>query len=190
MDFTEGGRMTGGKAKAGGLALLIAMSAFFASAAVQAVTILKPDCGEYFETEYPMTEFRLYGSGTAIEKRTGLVWYRCNVGEFWHEGECRGTPKRLTWQQATDFAGQASIAGYNDWRLPTVKELKRLIEEECVNPAVNPYVFPSVGAEIYWTSKTNFFYPQFAWGVYFFSGNDFGRHAKQSEHQVLLVRDP
>jgi len=118
---------------------------------------LGPDCDVYFETNYPMTEFRLIGQGTAIDKRTNLMWYRCNSGQFWHGGKCRGSVDRYTWQQALGIAQEAKVAGYTDWRLPTVKELKGLVEKECVNPAINPYVFPAVDTEVYWTSEDNFF---------------------------------
>jgi len=150
---------------------------------------LGPDCAVYFETNYPMTEFRLIGQGTAIDKRTNLMWYRCNVGEFWHGGKCRGSADRFTWQQALGIAQEAKAAGYTDWRLPTVKELKELVEKKCVNPAINPYVFPTVDTEVYWTSEDNFFNRYLAWGVFFFNGSDFGRHDKTAEHPVLLVRD-
>jgi len=150
---------------------------------------LGPDCDVYFETNYPMTEFRLIGQGTAIDKRTNLMWYRYNSGQFWHGGKCRGSVDRFTWQQALGIAQEAKVAGYTDWRLPTVKELKGLVEKECVNPAINPYVFPAVDTEVYWTSEDNFFNRYLAWGVFFFNGSDFGRHDKRAEHPVLLVRE-
>ena len=117
------------------------------------------------------------------------MWYRCNVGEFWHGGKCRGSADRFTWQQALGIAQEAKAAGYTDWRLPTVKELKGLVEKNCVNPAINPYVFPTVDTEVYWTSEDNFFNRYLAWGIFFFNGSDFGRHDKTAEHPVLLVRD-
>jgi hypothetical protein len=150
---------------------------------------LGPDCAEYFQTNYPLTEFRLIGQGTAVDKRTGLMWFRCNVGEFWYNGSCRGSMQRVSWYQAKVVAEEATSGGYEDWRLPTVDELKGLVEKNCVNPAVNPYVFPSVGTEVYWTSEDNFFNKYLGWGVFFFNGNDFARHDKRAEHPVLLVRD-
>jgi len=99
---------------------------------------LGPDCAVYFETNYPMTEFRLIGQGTAIDKRTNLMWYRCNVGEFWHGGKCRGSADRFTWQQALGIAQEAKAAGYTDWRLPTVKELKGLVEKKMCESGDQP----------------------------------------------------
>jgi hypothetical protein len=150
---------------------------------------LGPDCAKYFETNYPFTEFRLIGQGGAIDKRTGLMWFRCNAGEFWYGGSCRGSIQRVNWHQAKIVADEATVAGYEDWRLPTVDELKGLVEKNCINPAINPYVFPSVGTEVYWTSEDNFFNKYLGWGVFFFNGNDFARHDKTAEHPVLLVRD-
>jgi hypothetical protein len=167
--------------------LLVALAVSFALQT--SARPLGPDCAVYFETNYPMTEFRLIGQGTAIDKRTNLMWYRCNVGEFWHGGKCRGSADRFTWRQSFGIAQDAKIAGYSDWRLPTVKELKGLVEKKCVNPAINPYVFPTVYTEVYWASEDNFFNRYLAWGVFFFNGSDFGRHDKTAEHPILLVRD-
>ncbi len=162
-----------------------------ATTAVSSFALGTPDqdCIEYFKTHYPVTEFSLTGSGTAIDKRTGLVWFRCNLGEFFHDGECRGVASRVGWTQAQSEASKATIAGYSDWRIPTVKELRSLVEKECVNPSINTYIFPSVQTEVYWTVEDNFFNPYLGWGVYFFNGTDFGRHSKESEYFVLLVRN-
>lgn len=148
------------------------------------------DCGIYFKTHYPMTEFKLTGSGTAIDKRTGLVWYRCNLGEFFYDGECRGVAKRYNWHQAQEEASKFELAGYNDWRVPTERELRSIVERECVNPSINPYVFPTAQTEVYWSSEGNFFNKYLGWGVYMYNGTDFGRHSKESEYLVYLVRNP
>lgn len=155
-----------------------------------ALGVPEEDCAIYFKTNYPMTEFRLTGSGTAIDTRTGLIWYRCSVGEFFHDGECRGVAKRFNWHQAAEAAGKFELAGYTDWRVPTVKELLSIVEKKCVNPSMNTFVFPTAQTEVYWTSEQNFFNKFLGWGVYMFNATDFGRHSKESEYLLLLVRNP
>jgi len=170
-------------------AVSLLLSAIYSST-IFAVQMPKPSCDDYFKSNYPMTEFRLIGQGAAIDKRTNLTWFRCNAGEYWHSGQCRGSSSTMNWQDAHEYAKSFKGLGHSDWRLPTTSELKGLVESSCTNPSINPYVFPTVKAEIYWTSDDNFFNRYLAWGIFMFNGNDFGRHSKQSEYAVLLVRDP
>lgn len=165
------------------------MLALLFSAPVIAINISGPTCGEYFQTHYPVNEFVLGGSGLATDKRTGLTWFRCAAGEFWHEGDCLGVANPMNWTDALVYAENSKIGGFSDWRVPTVSELQGIIEEECINPAINPFVFPSATADIYWSSQENFFNKFLAWGVYLFNGNDFAGHAKSTENKVMLVRD-
>jgi len=147
------------------------------------------DCNEYFKTHYPVNEFSLIRGGMALDKRTNLIWQRCNVGEFWADSACKGFPSRLSWDEGLIAAESSRLGGYDDWRLPSVKELKELAEPNCLNPAINTYVFESVLADIYWTSKTNLFNSLYAWGVFMFNGYDFSGHAKKNPNLVLLVRE-
>ena len=55
------------------------------------------------------------GDGTVTDSNTGLVW----VAEH---GD------RMTWEEAVAGAPGFTLAGYDDWRLPTIKELYSLID--------------------------------------------------------------
>lgn len=55
------------------------------------------------------------GDGTITDNNTGLMWQK--------------TPgAKVTWAQASAGASSFSLAGHNDWRLPTIKELYSLID--------------------------------------------------------------
>lgn len=55
------------------------------------------------------------GNGTITDLNTGLMWI-----------QSRGT--KITWDSAFIMAAQCSTGGYNDWRVPTIKELYSLID--------------------------------------------------------------
>jgi hypothetical protein len=55
------------------------------------------------------------GDGTVTDLNTGLMWQQ-DPGE------------KMTYQQAVAGASSFNLAGYDDWRLPTIKELYSLIQ--------------------------------------------------------------
>lgn len=53
------------------------------------------------------------GDGTITDNITGLMWQKSFI--------------RIEWNEAEDEAASASTGSYNDWRVPTIKELYSLI---------------------------------------------------------------
>ncbi|MEN8905367.1 MAG: DUF1566 domain-containing protein [Clostridiales bacterium] len=53
--------------------------------------------------------------GTITDNNTNLIWQK-------------ETEDKITWEEAVEGASKCNIGGYNDWRLPTVKELYSLIQ--------------------------------------------------------------
>ena len=70
-------------------------------------------------TEYGKNDFITNGNGTITDNATGLMWTQNDNGEG------------LNWEEALDFAEQKNEdnhLGYNDWRLPNVKELQSIVD--------------------------------------------------------------
>jgi hypothetical protein len=62
------------------------------------------------------------GDGTVTDLITGLMWQK--------------TPgDKVTWAGAVAGADTFSLAGYDDWRLPTIKELHSLIDFSGIDPS-------------------------------------------------------
>jgi len=59
--------------------------------------------------------YRDNGDGTVSDINTGLVWQQ-NPGE------------KMNWDEAFEMVKTADTAGYDDWRIPTIKELYSLIQ--------------------------------------------------------------
>jgi len=65
------------------------------------------------------------GDGTTTDVKTKLIWMRCSVGQTWMSGTCSGEATKFNWEDAKKQT--ASFAGHNDWRIPTIEELRTLV---------------------------------------------------------------
>lgn len=88
--------------------------------------------------------------GTITDNVTGLIWQKCSAGQA-NDSSCTGDQDILTWQEALDYCNGLSLAGYNDWRLPNIKELYSILDTEnhkdpdWLGLAVYPYDGPYLG---------------------------------------------
>lgn len=82
------------------------------------------------------------GDGTISDNLTQLVWQKVP------------TTTPLTWEQALTYAEGLTLAGASDWRLPNIKELQSLNDENVSNPSVNTTYFSAIGVKNYWSSTT------------------------------------
>jgi hypothetical protein len=69
--------------------------------------------------------YRDNGDGTVSDLNTGLMWQQSP--DFNGDGQIDYGDKK-TYQVALRDAGTFTLAGYDDWRLPTIKELYSLID--------------------------------------------------------------
>ncbi len=95
------------------------------------------------------------GDGTVTDTSTGLMW---------QQQACSSTQ---TWEQALAYCEGLNLGGHTDWRLPTIKELRSLVDYSRYNPAINTTYFPNAAASWYWSSTTGAHGTYFAWVVGF-----------------------
>lgn len=166
----------------GGLWLtLLAMSY-----AVQAQTC-KP---ESIPASTPNSQLQDNGDGTITDRKTGLIWKQCLEGQS--GSDCAsGSAEAFTWQQALQRAqtvnSSGGFAGASDWRVPNIKELSSLIEQQCQEPAINLTRFPAASSDGVWSSSAVAGSANSAWYVYFNDG-DASWDYKGYNYQLRLVR--
>ncbi|GHG68055.1 hypothetical protein GCM10010919_17200 [Alishewanella longhuensis] len=170
-----------------------------------AYAALCPNENQQVRATTPTEDFILFENGTAIHKRTGLMWMRCSNQQVWDGAKCIGNSIGATWANALVIAEQSDFASYTDWRLPNIKELQTIIEARCLPGGVNEVVFPIadrvyysdpdeeiwLGGNNFWSATTTVFpsaYGPSAWIVHFNSAStSFTR--KGTVRSFRLVRE-
>ena len=137
------------------------------------------------------------GDGTVTDTSTGLMWKTCVEGRTYNAGSCDGSDLTFDWvsalQRAVTVNGGAATdnLGYDDWRVPNLKELSRILDLTQINPAVDASVFPNTAAAPFWTSTPgrDISLEQLqAWSVDFSPGQ-WELQIKSSAYRLRLVRD-
>jgi len=94
-------------------------------------------------------------AGTVTDNTTGLMWQQVDDN------------KRYVWEAALNYCGDLSLAGFSDWRLPTLKELVSIIEYEKYSPATDGLFFPDTNLDNYWSSSVFALDSSYAWNAGF-----------------------
>lgn len=130
------------------------------------------------------------GDGTVVDVQNSLQWMRFALGQTWNGKTNITEAKRYTWQEALhaadDFNQAGGFAGYSDWRVPTIDELKTLVERG-KKPAINHAMFPATPLSLFWSSTSAANINHSAWAVYFYGGSAYW-YGKTSYYYLRLVR--
>ena len=109
------------------------------------------------------------GDGTVTDNATSLMWQQVDGGE-------------MTWEQAAAYAKGLTLAGHNDWRLPTPGELFDIMDHESRPPAIDTKTFPRTDAEYWWTNAALAGDPSRVWVVN--AGGGAGAHPKKESQSA------
>jgi len=106
--------------------------------------------------DYGINDFIDNGDGTVTDLATGLMWM---------QGD---SDSGMTWPAALDYAENLVLAGHDDWRVPTAKELQSIVDytrspgttnSAAIDPIfeVTPIVDEGGGTNwaFYWTGTTH-----------------------------------
>jgi hypothetical protein len=95
-----------------------------------------------------------------LDKKTGLMWAAQDLAG------------RHNWADAKKVAAEAGIAGFDDWRLPTIEELESLRDRTLYRPAADPAL--CLQSDWYWSSTPDASSPSdYAWSVNFYYGSSY-----------------
>jgi hypothetical protein len=166
-----------------------------AAASVESAQILPPAPKPQKDTT--IGQYIDHGDGTITDTKTGLMWKRCPEGLSGVNCE-EGKLEKYTWDDAVERFKNVEYAGYSDWRLPTIDELKTLLhcskgkdkDGACNDgseaPTINQQAFPNTPATWFWSGSYaaysgNVWYVSFSLGYSNFSNRD-------GSYAVRLVR--
>jgi len=94
---------------------------------------------------WPDPRFTDNGDGTVTDNLTGLMWTE----------NAQLILGQMNWHDALTACNDLDFAGYNDWRLPNVRELFSLIDFGASGPALPvDHSFINVQHWYYWTSTS------------------------------------
>lgn len=94
--------------------------------------------------EYGINEYIENEDGTITDISTGLMWTQNDSGEG------------MDWEAALEYAETSTFAGYDDWRLPNVKEGQGIVDYRYSPTATDPeFVGPAIDPMFNCTSITS-----------------------------------
>ncbi len=121
----------------------------------------------------PTSRFTGADEGHITDGLTQLMWMRCPVGQAWVSGACQGSPARLDWSASAAEAKRINASGehfYNDWRVPSLRELATVAERQCTHPRINLTVFPGTPAAPFWSGTPSLQTADHAYSLDFAAG--------------------
>lgn len=136
-----------------------------------------------WETKQAMDSVQDYGNPHDADNI--YTWCDTNpVTNGGHQGTCGA-------YDTEDFIAALNtppgFGGHTDWRVPTIKELKTLVDRSNYSPSINTTYFPSTISNVYWSSTTRATYTDYARQVFFTYGTE-DNNFKSGSNYVRAVR--
>lgn len=113
------------------------------------------------------------GDGTVTDTITSLRWQKCMMGQN-NDATCTGSnSSTATWQSSLNYCESLNLGTFgnsSNWRLPSITELKSLVDKSRLWGFKAESLFPSAGIGSYWSSSTYSGSLFNAWNVTFTNG--------------------
>ncbi len=144
----------------------------------------------FYQAGFPSAgRFVEHENGSITDTCAGLMW-RQDTADINGDGKVdhEDAPE---WCDALAYCENLTVAGHDDWRLPSVRELQSIVEYGRSNPAIDP-VFGALATSpdrAYWSSTSIARFPDFAWLVFFDYGRVSSIGGDRADGYVRAVRD-
>ena len=96
--------------------------------------------------------YTINADGTVTDPATSLTWKRCAEGQTWSGTTCTGAAATTSWAAAVALNG-ATFAGKSTWRLPSLDELKSIVDASVASPTIDRLAFPGAPSSTFWTGS-------------------------------------
>ena len=126
-----------------------------------------------------------------IPKNKRFKRTRCHVVKdselhlVWQDNEVYNRIRNLN--SAKKYCQELELSVFNDWRLPTYRELLSIVDYDRYNASIVP-MFQHNFSSKYWTSSQDISAPNYTWFVDFFHGKT-GSSKKSEKYYTRCVRD-
>jgi hypothetical protein len=131
---------------------------------------------------------------TEVSVTNDLVWQDPDTGLIWQK---QVDDNKYTWQEAFEYAKKLNSQNYgniNNWRVPTIEELKTLItEEKSTNSKgdgfyIKKELVENIPTEYFWVWSSIEYDASYAWLIGFEDGFDYN-YGRSNVSYVLCVAD-
>ena len=117
------------------------------------------------------------GDNVVIDLNTGLMWQQTIPSSIY------------TRSNSSSYCNRLTYAGYDDWRLPTPKELLTIVDNSRHDPAIDTTYFPNIPSlPHFWSSATYIKMTDIAWYVDFGDGMVLTNSSNPGNYYVRCVR--
>lgn len=166
---------------------------------VIAINILVLNCNAT-EPSLTVKKFPITKSGCVTIAATGLSWELKTDDGGIHDKDNRyrwgGIGAQETgsffyddWNSLVTAANNEKLCEFEDWRVPTIEELKTLVTTQSEPPLIDTRLFPLTLAEPYWSVSVYAQYPEHAQTVNFTTGaSSYYQGFRGNRLPVRLVR--
>jgi len=123
--------------------------------------------------ENAIEHFQDGGDGTVTDLTTGFIWQQSDI--------------KKNWETANTYCEGLDHANHQDWRLPSIEELKTIVMSTKSTVMIDPIAFPDTKPSLYWSSTTFESNPSNAMIVDFSNGESYSEE-KGFKNYVRCVR--
>lgn len=129
----------------------------------------------------------LYANCLRDNQKEIVVCSDSHVGELTWQDDYRAKSKKLNTADARNYCAALNSGGFNDWRLPSIEELRSIIDFTRYNPSINRAFKHTAIDDLYWSITPGANSSHFNWFVNFSYGYD-DKYANSYLYYVRCVR--